>query len=578
MRLIELRSNKKSFHTITFNKTGLSIICAKKANKENADSKKTYNSVGKSLGIKLIHFCLGANPTEEFSEKLPGWEFSLDFIIGELHYTAIRSTDNQKVIVLNEKEYSLTKFREFIEEKVFKIDEPAKYLKFRPLISRFIRPKKSSYVKYDNFVNEEEDYPRLLNNAFLLGLDVNKIVRKYELKSSYDKISELKKNIDKDPILKSFFDGGKDIDIDIVDYEDKVKDLSEKIRKFIIADDYYKIKKDADEISGKLRDQRNKATLITNAIKNIENSIEIQPDISKEEIVRLYKEAQFIFNKKVTKQIEEVEAFNEKLLNDRYKRLSEEKKRLARDLKDFESNIKILGESVNEKLQYLNAYGALEEYTALNRQLSDYMIKMEKLSSYRDLINKYKNEQEIIKIELSKENIETNNFLIEAKSVLVENINLFKYFAQQFYDNKKAGIEVINDEGVNLQRFKVVAKIQDDVGDGVNEVKIFCFDWTLLKAKHNHNVEFIVHDSRLLSDMDPRQRTTVFKLAYENTKDCNFQYIISANEDSLESVKQIMTANEYESVIENNIILNLTDESDKTKLLGIEVDLDYEKD
>ena len=27
----------------------------------------------------------------------------------------------------------------------------------------------------------------------------------------------------------------------------------------------------------------------------------------------------------------------------------------------------------------------------------------------------------------------------------------------------------------------ISAKIQDDAGDAVNEVKIFCFDWTILK-------------------------------------------------------------------------------------------------
>ena len=67
MRLIELRANQESFHTITFNRTGVSII---RAVKKNEDKRSTYNSTGKSLTIYLIHFCLGASESNELKEKL----------------------------------------------------------------------------------------------------------------------------------------------------------------------------------------------------------------------------------------------------------------------------------------------------------------------------------------------------------------------------------------------------------------------------------------------------------------------------------------------------------------------------
>ena len=76
MKLISLTSNKDSFNPVTFNEKGLSIIAAVK---RTSDQRKTYNSVGKSLTISLIHFCLGSSSSEEFKEKLPEWEFYLDF-------------------------------------------------------------------------------------------------------------------------------------------------------------------------------------------------------------------------------------------------------------------------------------------------------------------------------------------------------------------------------------------------------------------------------------------------------------------------------------------------------------------
>jgi len=66
MRLIELRANKDSFKTVKFNNKGMSLIVAKK----RTDSEKnTYNSVGKSLIVALIHFCLAAKKIQ-LSKKI----------------------------------------------------------------------------------------------------------------------------------------------------------------------------------------------------------------------------------------------------------------------------------------------------------------------------------------------------------------------------------------------------------------------------------------------------------------------------------------------------------------------------
>lgn len=62
---------------------------------------------------------------------------------------------------------------------------------------------------------------------------------------------------------------------------------------------------------------------------------------------------------------------------------------------------------------------------------------------------------------------------------------------EQFYEDKTSGITIENNSGTNKLRFDIKAKIMDDTGDGVNEVRTFCFDWTLLKGQYNHSVKFI---------------------------------------------------------------------------------------
>jgi uncharacterized protein YydD (DUF2326 family) len=144
VKLISLSSNKSSFHEIRFNRAGISIILGKQANPEQSDSQKTYNGVGKSLVIALIHFCLGSSKVDELKEKLPGWDFSLAFEISGEEYISTRSTGEQNKILLNGKSLSISKFRDKLESLIFETQGPIPNLKFRPIIKRFIRPSKES--------------------------------------------------------------------------------------------------------------------------------------------------------------------------------------------------------------------------------------------------------------------------------------------------------------------------------------------------------------------------------------------------------------------------------------------------
>lgn len=578
MRLIELRANKDTFRTITFNKVGLSII---RASKVSEDKKGTYNSTGKSLLIYLIHFCLGASENQELKEKLSDWEFTLDFEIGEKLFSVTRSVENQKIVKLNDEEYKIKEFTEILQNQIFlNIPAEIKFLSFRSLINRFIRPKKSSYDKYNCFLKEEKEYQELLNNAFLLGLDIEKINKKRELKEEWDNTKEKKKNIESDPIMREFFTGDsekKKIDLEIIGLERKIKRLSENIAEFKVAEDYDSIKKEADEISFELKKYKNRRTLISNAVNNINKSLDIKPDIKSKDIQRLYEEANITISDSVKKRLEDVEEFNKKLLGNRQARLIDEKKKFEQQLSDIEGIIRKLGKQENEKLYLLKSTGSLEEYSKLNEQFSQLKIKFNKLTDYKELLNTYNSKIDTIKEAFVKENSETNKYLKENEVLKKRNIEVFNSFAEQFYANKTSGIIIENNEGENQNRFDIEATIDSDSGDGVNSVKIFCFDWTLLKNQNNHLVKFLFHDSRLISEMDPRQIAIMFYIAFFNTQEYGFQYIISANQKELDALHDIFNDDEYEKYIENSIVENLTDDSDEGKLLGITVDLNYDK-
>jgi uncharacterized protein YydD (DUF2326 family) len=71
MLLISLTANKESFKPIYLKRSGLSLIIGKQKEPETTIIGRTYNGVGKSLAIALIHFCLGSSRNLKLENGIP---------------------------------------------------------------------------------------------------------------------------------------------------------------------------------------------------------------------------------------------------------------------------------------------------------------------------------------------------------------------------------------------------------------------------------------------------------------------------------------------------------------------------
>ncbi|HKK95399.1 MAG TPA: DUF2326 domain-containing protein, partial [Anaerovoracaceae bacterium] len=112
-----------------------------------------------------------------------------------------------------------------------------------------------------------------------------------------------------------------------------------------------------------------------------------------------------------------------------------------------------------------------------------------------------------------------------------------------------------------------------DNSDGINNVKIFCYDMTLLFKGQNHNIDFLFHDSRLFDGIDERQKAELFKIVFEEFVDSRKQYIATVNQNQLNEIKQCMEPELFQKIVNDNIVLTLTDDHESEKLLGITVDI-----
>lgn len=574
MKLISLSANKPSFHTVLF-RDGINIIVGKQVAPPCENDGNTYNGVGKSLSMHLVHFCLGANAIDSFTQKLEDWEFTLKFSIGGNEYYAKRNTSNQNKIEINGETLKIKDFRQKMFGLCFDVEDDIKYLTWNTLFSRFVRRYRSCYSTFDGFVPKESDYSKLLNNCYLLGLDTDLIIKKRELRDKQTASSATEKAIKNDPLFRQYYLGKHDAEIDVADLQYRIAELEKQIAAFKISNNYHELEIEANDKSYKKKQYENRRVIISNNIKNIESALQETSQIKDEKLLKVYEAANVEIPNMVKKKLDDVLQFHKDLVESRNSRLRKELNKQKAELKELDGKIADLGVQMDELLDYLNSHGALEEYVALTKQLTSLKNELNRIEEYQKILKTYKDTKLDIKTEFIAQDKEADSYLEDINEKLIKLMNQYSGFAKKFYPKKRSGLSVKNNSGENMLRYSLDARIEDDSSDGVNEVRVFCFDLLILLNKIS-NIRFLMHDSRLFANMDPRQREMLFRILNEVCSSNNIQYICSINEDAMASVKSFMTEEEYDSIICDNIILELKDDAPESKLLGMQVDIDLE--
>jgi len=575
MHLLKVYSNKESFRTVTFNETGLSFIVAEQDNPESEDKGKTYNGVGKSFLIRIIHFCFGADKEgyEQFCEKLPDWEFYLDFKLGNGTYTVKRTTNQPDNVELDGESISVSAFREKMNSLCFDIPKNVSEISFRSLIPFFIRPKRESYVAFDRPGKVGRPYQTLLYNSFLLGLDISLVQEKEKLKKELDRIKTLEKNFRNDLLLQDFFTGNRDASLTLVDLEERIQQLNKKLETFEVAENYRDIQLKADEVEKELFELNNDIILLQSNIDRINDSLELSPDLSKENLLSVYQEININFSENIVKMLDEMETFYEKLISNRKRRLTEQQNRLKHEKQNKEEKIKVLQKELHQLIRYLGKHQALDLFVSLNNEKAEYEQERESIKKYQALQAEYNAKKREIKKKFVDYAEIADQYLADIDSEINILRDYFRSLAKIFYPDSVAGITIDSNMGENQLIFDIDAKIESDASDGINHVKIFCYDLTILFKGHNHNIDFIFHDSRLFSDTDERQTTDMFKLMYDSFSNSGKQYIATVNQNQLDEIKKHLNPEEFDEIITKHKVLTLTDKSNEYKLLGIKVDI-----
>lgn len=570
MKLLQLTSNNPKFNTINF-QDGLNLVVGTQLTKEK---KQSINGIGKSLSLSMLHYMFGSSFKTSSEKKLE--KFLADYGIFELTFIhndsefSIKKDFSKSEYYINEEKINKTNYPKKLNE-IF-LSDIEKKPTFKQVFNAFARRYSSDngMIYYNNIIAQQgrplEDYYQQYLNLYLLGINMSLVEKSFEIK---DKISKLKK------AEKTVKDYEKVLDkANIDDIKDEIARLNTELENFVIAENYDKTKEEADLLTEKLNKLRNEMFYLTKKLKmkelNYENSTNTDIDIKK--INELFQEANFFFEQKIIKRLEQTQDFHNNLIKNRKKRLTSEIADLEADITQLEKNMSEISTKRDSILKDLNNQGALEEWNSLKEQVKRLEDEKNNLEKYENILSDFKKDKSSLEVEnaiIKKKSIS----YLEKKHQHIEDIQInFRSLVKRFYDNQ-GGFLKIEEAPSAKYLFNIVSHIPKEGSQGVNEVKIFCYD-VLLHILNKNLLNFLAHDGCIFSEMDKRQKSTIFKIILELTKkDKNFQYFLNIGDTTLKEILdenneiKILT-DEEKNTIKQSIRLELSDKDERSWLFG----------
>ncbi|MFT7432555.1 MAG: hypothetical protein ACI9TY_000167 [Alphaproteobacteria bacterium] len=571
MKLLELRSDNKNFRTITF-KDGLNIIAGLQRTDSN---KKTYNGVGKSFTLNLVHLMLGSRLDKKKQKKVYDFlskygNFYLQFTQDGEPYT-IQKDFSKTDYYINGKKVNQSSFPKEIRDIIIG-DKLNSNVTFKHILNTFARRYGGSY--YSNILTQqdmpESDYYQRYTNLSLLNVETDLVEEKFLIKNKLNQLTHAEKAVKEyEPLLEKS---------NIKDLEDQLSTLITEKNEFIIAENYDKFLQEADLLTADINKMRNDSHELNNSILRKSQSLEYSKSIGVDlpEIYRLYDEAKFFFGDGVKVRLEDANNFHKKLMVSRINRLNTETVSLRKELEALESKLHQSELCRDNILKDLNSKGALEEYTSIHERIKNINSEVQELNKYKTVIEGFKKERSHLDLENARVKNDSLAYLKSTKNEFDTIEDKFRSLVKRFYENSGGSFEI--KETVDAKYlYDIQAEIPNDGSQGINEVKIFCYDFLLYSLNPNL-LNFIAHDGCIFSEMDPRQKAMIFKVALDHIHEQGLQYFINIGEASLNEVldkdnkQPSILSKEERQEIEDSIILELYDSDPSNKLFGEQFD------
>lgn len=549
--LHKLYSDLPTFKTVNFH-PGLNIILAEKT--KNSSDKKSRNGAGKSSFVELINALLGSDLKKGNvlkANELLHYNFGLELSIANSSFTIERSGDRPtKLFVKNcpdnilnlsymnngDRYFPIDSWREFLGKNIFGIFENIKGVQngpsFRSLQSYFSRSTKG-------FDSPDKIHPRQttcnsqVSVSYLLHLNW-KISTEFELIRQNEKLIKALKQAANEGSLGLIMGSASDLRTEIHLKNAKFESLKKTLSEFRILATYEEKEARLGLITRELSNLSAEDTTDKEWLSQLEKALEDETAPAHEKIDKLFFEASFELPELVKRRFEEVAAFHDSIVSNRRDHLKREVEEIKLRIKDRLNKKSTLDDERSEIFVLLQSYGALEQYTSMQNELSRIEAQLELLRKKLEATDNLDYKKTELKI--SRQNLLKDMRIdyTERNKSIKDAIITFGQISKELYDESGKLIIEPTKNGPEFE-FDIPGK----KSTGKQKMQIFCFDMTLMKLWSNekNRPDVLIHDSILFDGVDERQIASALMIGDKMSKQYGFQYIVTINSDDFAKAK-----------------------------------------
>ncbi|ALO66728.1 hypothetical protein AS189_09725 [Arthrobacter alpinus] len=545
--LIQLSANKDVFVPIDF-ESGLNVILADRT--EEASKTDSRNARGKSSLLSAINYCLGGNFPSEFGALAEdNWEFRLTLMLDGATIAVSRNCASPRnrvnihhlsgevpawLSLLEEGGLRIETWKQVLGWKLFGLpdeaDDDGARLSSRTLLTYLVR--RTAPDDPTKIMAQQPARSSRVHTAYLLGLDWQVTNQLADLKDE----QQVYKAIDTAASSKFLSSTvGNEADL-LIERQEAIlaRDrVAQEARDFVLLDDPDDLITQADQLTVEVNSLRNEAFMIRQMVTLHESSLdESTQSAADETLTMLRAEMTSAFKAEALARLDEVEAFHNRIYENRVGYLGKELTDLRGRLADYERQLGVsLGRRTNI-LSQISAGGVLDELFALQRSHVELEAHVRDLDLQIDALRRWDRAREELNVTKGELRVQASESLNERQPEVDRFASRFDSLIRSLYGRGGALTVKVDEDG-----YKVTLKVPASASTGVSKMKLFSYDLTLLaESEPRVHPKFLIHDSVVFDGVDTVQTQTALETveslvtAPENS---NFQYIVMLNSNEV---------------------------------------------
>jgi uncharacterized protein YydD (DUF2326 family) len=541
IKSLSITSGAKVIREIDFHK-GLNLIV------DESENQITGNSVGKTTVLKLVDFCLGANPKHIYVDhetRKQEYKLVKDFLIdNKVLITLVLSSDLDKgtedIIIernflsrreiirrVNGVELTEDEFEAKLSSLIFPQHLASKPT-FRQIISHNIRYKDESInntLKTLDTYTSDAEYETLY--LFLFGCDFTKGNSKQEILTKIRQEDTYKTRLEKNQ-TKTAYETALSLinnDIETLNKRKSSFNLNENLESDL--DKLNKVKYEINKTSSTIGKLNIRKDLIKEAEAELQSS---KSDIDLRQLEIIYEQA----TSKITsiqKSFTDLVSFHNTMIGEKVKFITKELPSIERAIQGNNNALKRLLEEEKNLTSLISKSDSFEELEKIIGELTEKYRKKGEYESIIEQLNEVDNNLKDFNKQLRE--IDTELFSDSFEQVVKTQLNKFNvHFASisnELYGEQYAvKYDIItNRKGQRLYKFSA---FNANMSSGKKQGEISCFDlaYTLFADEENIPcLHFLLNDKKEL--MDDKQLVKIAEFVNRN----NIQFIASILKDKL---------------------------------------------